>query len=90
MTKSDLIAAVTDAALLSRADANRAVNATLELIGQALEDGDKVTLIGFGTFKSELRAARTGRNPNTGKPLEIPETNVVRFSPSKRLSERLK
>ena len=63
MTKVELIAAVAEAAELTKKDAEKAVNATVEVITKALADGDKVSLVGFGTFETHKRAARTGINP---------------------------
>ena len=89
MTKSDLTAAIAEKADLTRAEAERAVNAFTAAITGALADGDKVTLVGFGTFSVGTRAARTGRNPRTNEPIEIPASKVARFKASKNLKEAL-
>jgi DNA-binding protein HU-beta len=89
MTKSDLIAAVADNAGLTRADAERAVNATVDSIKGALSGGDKVTIVGFGTFSVGERAARTGRNPQTGASIQINASKVARFKASKALKDAL-
>jgi DNA-binding protein HU-beta len=89
MTKTDLIAAVADRAGLTRADAERAVNATVDSICDALAGGDKVTLVGFGTFSVGERAARKGRNPQTGATIDIPASKSAKFKPSKSLKDAL-
>ena len=89
MTKSDLTAAIAEKADLTRAEAERAVNAFTAAITGALADGDKVTLVGFGTFSVCTRPARTGRNPRTNEPIEIPASKVARFKASKNLKEAL-
>lgn len=80
MNKSDLIDAIAASANLSKADAGRALGATLDSIVKAVAKGDSVTLVGFGTFKSSKRAARTGKNPKTGEAIKIPAATVPRFS----------
>jgi DNA-binding protein HU-beta len=80
MNKSELIDAVAKDADLTKADAERALNATIETIVKVVAKGDTVTLIGFGTFKSVKRAARTGRNPATGAVLKIAASTLPKFS----------
>ncbi|TWO81903.1 hypothetical protein CBW56_00160 [Denitratisoma oestradiolicum] len=80
MNKSELIEAVAKTAEITKADAERALAATLGTIVKAVSKGDSVTLVGFGTFKSAKRAARTGRNPQTGKEIKIAATTVPRFT----------
>lgn len=80
MTKAELIAAVADNAGLTRAAAEKAVGAITESITDSLATGDKVTLVGFGSFAVSERAARTGRNPKTGEPIQIAASRGVRFS----------
>lgn len=80
MNKSELIDAVAKEADISKAAAEKVLSATTAAIVKAVSKGDAVTLIGFGTFKSSKRAARTGRNPQTGKELKIAATTVPRFS----------
>lgn len=80
MNKSELVEAVATTAEITKADAERALAATLGAIVKAVSKGDTVTLVGFGTFKSAKRAARTGRNPQTGKEIKIPATTVPRFT----------
>ncbi len=79
MNKGELIEAVANATGATKADAGRAIDATVESITGALKKGDTVTLIGFGTFKTAKRAARTGRNPQTGASLQIPARTVPSF-----------
>ena len=79
MNKGELIDAVAAATDDTKAGAGRAVDAVIESITGALKKGDTVTLIGFGTFKTAKRAARTGRNPQTGAELQIPARTVTSF-----------
>lgn len=87
MNKSELIDAIAAETDLSKAAAGKALDATLDAIKASLEKGEAVTLIGFGTFSVGVRAARTGRNPQTGEPLEIPESKAVKFKAGKALKE---
>ncbi len=80
MNKSELIEAVAKAAELTKADAERALSATIEAIVKAVAKGDTVTLVGFGSFKSVKRAARTGRNPTTGAALKIAASTSPKFT----------
>ena len=80
MNKAELIAAVAAAAEISKKDAETAVTATLDTITTALKEGDKVQLVGFGSFEVKSRAARTGRNPRTGEQIDIPASYGVRIS----------
>jgi DNA-binding protein HU-beta len=80
MNKSELIEIVAKETELSKAAAGNALDAVTAAIVKAVSKGDTVTLIGFGTFKSSKRAARTGRNPQTGKELKIAATTVPRFT----------
>ncbi|MDA0670452.1 MAG: HU family DNA-binding protein [Proteobacteria bacterium] len=79
MNKGELIAAIAKATGSTKADAGRALDATIENVTKALKKGDTVTLIGFGTFKVSKRAARIGRNPQTGAELKIPARKVPSF-----------
>jgi nucleoid DNA-binding protein len=90
MNKSQLIDAIAKASKLTKADAERALNATVSSITKALKGGDKVQLIGFGTFEVRKRAARMGRNPKTGKELKIAATKVPAFSAGKTLKDAVK
>lgn len=80
MNKSELIEVAANEADISKAAAGKALDAAMDAIVKAVARGDTVTLIGFGTFKSSKRAARTGRNPQTGKELKIAATTVPRFT----------
>ena len=87
MNKAELIAAVAEKASLSKKDSEAAVNAALEAISAALQDGDKVQLVGFGSFEVKKRAARTGRNPRTKEVVEIPASQVPVFKAGKALKD---
>jgi DNA-binding protein HU-beta len=80
MNKSELIDVAAKEADVSKAAAERALSAMIAAIVKAVSKGDSVTLVGFGTFKSSKRAARTGRNPQTGKEIKIAATTVPRFT----------
>ena len=87
MTKSELIDAIAEKAELSKADASKALSATLESVTDALKAGEKVALIGFGTFSVSLRAARTGKNPQTGEALAIPASKAAKFKAGQKLKD---
>ena len=80
MNKAELIEIVAKEAGLSKAVAGNALDAVIAAVTKAVSKGDTVTLVGFGTFKSSKRAARIGRNPQTGKELKIAATTVPRFT----------
>ncbi len=79
MNKSELIDAIASSSKLSKADAGRALDATVESINKALKKGDRIGLVGFGSFSVAKRAARIGRNPQTGKEIKISAKKVVKF-----------
>ncbi len=79
MNKTELVAAVAEKAALSKKDAEKAVGAVVDTITAALADGDKVQLVGFGTFEVRERAARTGKNPRTGAAIKIAASKVPAF-----------
>jgi DNA-binding protein HU-beta len=87
MNKSELIEAVADRAEMSKADATRATDAMLDVLSDALKMGDQVTLVGFGTFLVRERAARTGRNPQTGETIEIKASRTPAFKAGKALKD---
>ena len=89
MNKKELVECIADAAQISKADAEKALNGTLVAIVDALKKGDKVTLVGFGTFSVSKREARQGRNPQTGKAIKIPAKKVARFKAGSKLSEAI-
>lgn len=80
MNKSELIEATANAAGISKAAADRAISAVIETVVKAVAKGDAVTLTGFGSFKPAKRAARTGKNPKTGAPIEIAAMTVPKFT----------
>lgn len=87
MNKSELIDAVAAAADISKASAGRALDAMVDSVTNALKEGDQVVLVGFGTFAVKERAARTGRNPQTGEPIEIAAAKVPGFKAGKALKD---
>ncbi len=87
MNKSELIDAIAAEADISKADAGRALDATLDSITGALKKGDTVSLVGFGTFSVKERAARTGRNPQTGEPIKIAAAKTPGFKAGKALKD---
>jgi len=87
MTKKDLVDSIAEKAGMTKKDAAAALNATIETIQEALSKGDSVGLVGFGTFLVRKRAARTGRNPQTGKKMKIPAKKVPVFRAGKGLRE---
>ncbi|MBI1288432.1 MAG: DNA-binding protein [Flavobacteriales bacterium] len=90
MNKAELIEQVAAEAGLSKADAKRALDAFVNAATGALKKGERVALIGFGSFSVSKRAARTGRNPRTGTAIKIPAKKVVRFNPGNELSDAVK
>lgn len=89
MNKQDLIAKIAMDAGLSKSSAGAAVESFLEGVAKALKRGSSVTLVGFGTFKTSVRKARMGRNPQTGAAVKIPKRKVARFSAGKALKDSL-
>ena len=87
VNKSELIDAIAASADITKADAGRALDATVDAITKALKAGDQVTLVGFGTFLVKERAARTGRNPQTGKEIQIAASKVPGFKAGKGLKD---
>ncbi|MFP3387665.1 HU family DNA-binding protein [Brevibacillus sp. SIMBA_040] len=90
MNKTDLVAKVAEQAELTKKDATSAVDAVLDAIAETLKAGDKVSLIGFGNFEVRERAARKGRNPQTGEDIEIAASKVPAFKPGKELKDAVK
>ena len=89
MNKAELIDAMASDAGLSKADAKRALDAFCDSTTKALKKGDRISLVGFGSFSVSKRAARTGRNPQTGKEIKIAAKNVVRFKAGSDLSSKV-
>lgn len=87
MTKADLIVAVAETAGIERKQADKAVAAVFDEIKKALIKGDKVQIIGFGTFENRTRSARKGRNPRTGEEIDIPASKLPSFKAGKGLKE---
>ncbi len=90
MNKTELVAAIAEKAGLSKADSKAALDATLEALTEALAKGDKVALIGFGTFSVSEKAARTGINPRTKETIEIAARKSVKFKQGAELAEKVK
>lgn len=90
MNKTELVDAIAESADLTKVQAKAALESTLNAISSALKEGDAVQLVGFGTFKVSHRAERAGRNPQTGKEITIPATNVPAFTAGKALKEAVK
>jgi DNA-binding protein HU-beta len=90
MNKAELIARVAKDSHLTKADATRAIDALLDNVTRTLKKGDKVTLVGFGTFVVSRRKARAGRNPQTGAPIKIASRRVPKFSAGKELKELIR
>lgn len=89
MNKAELIDAIAADAGISKADAKRALDSFVNVTGTALKKGDRISLVGFGSFSVSKRAARTGRNPQTGKEIKISAKNVVRFKAGTELSGKV-
>jgi DNA-binding protein HU-beta len=87
MTKADLVAKIAGKASMTKAGAERALNAFLESVQDVLVKEGKLTLTGFGTFSVESRKERKGRNPRTGATIKIPASKVVKFRPGKNLKD---
>lgn len=89
MNKSELVSSMAEAAGISKSDAEKALDAFTDTVTSALAKDDKVSLIGFGTFSTSKRAARTGRNPQTGAEIQIAAKTVPKFKAGKRLKDAL-
>lgn len=90
MTKAELIDKIASGAGLSKTDASKALDSTLNSIKAALKKGQKVTLVGFGTFSTKKRKARKGRNPRTGQVINIPAAKVPKFTSGKALKDAVR
>jgi DNA-binding protein HU-beta len=89
MNKAELIAQIADESGITKTQANTAIDAFVDAVTKTLKKGDKVTLVGFGTFSVSKRAARNGRNPQTGEVIKIKARKVARFKAGKELSGKL-
>ncbi len=87
MNKAELIEAIASKADLTKADAKKALDAFIDTTSGSLKKGDRVALVGFGSFSVAKRAARTGRNPKTGQEMQIPAKKVVKFKPGADLAK---
>ncbi len=87
MTKAELVDAIAKSSKLTKADSEKALNAAVESVVAALKKGDSVRLVGFGTFEVAKRAARKGRNPQTGKEIQIKASKSPKFKPGKTFKE---
>jgi len=87
MNKNDLVSQVAERAGLTKRDSERALNAFMQAVEEALSRGDRVSLVGFGTFEVRERKARVGRNPQTGQSIRIPAARVPTFKAGKSLRE---
>ena len=89
MNKKELIDSIAEKAKINKADAESALNATVEAIADCLQNGDKITLVGFGTFSVSTREARQGRNPQNGQAITIPAKKTVKFKSGSKLAEAI-
>ena len=89
MNKTELVAAISEKAGLTKADSEKALKAFIESVEETLKAGDKVQLVGFGTFEVSNRPARTGHNPRTGKTLKIKASKAPKFKAGKALKDAL-
>ena len=89
MNKGELIDAVAKDAGISKSQAQDAVESVIANVTKSLKKDQKVTLVGFGTFSTSKRAAREGRNPQTGRPIKIPAKKVAKFTPGKALTDSI-
>lgn len=90
MNKTDLVNNIASKSGLTKRDVETVLNSLMSEITDALSEGDKVQLIGFGTFETRKRASRTGRNPQTGSTIEIPASNIPAFKAGNKLKEAVK
>ena len=90
MNKAELVESIASHAKLTKADAGRALDATLESIAKSLKKGERIALVGFGSFQVNSRAARTGRNPQTGKEIKIAAKKVAKFKAGAELKNAVK
>jgi DNA-binding protein HU-beta len=89
MNKAELVAAIAEKTELSKKDAEAALKAFTDVVAEELKKGDKIQLVGFGTFEVSERAARTGRNPQTGKEMTIPASKAPKFKAGKALKDAI-
>jgi len=87
MNKAELVKRIAEIAEVPKVTAEKVLDAFMQAVEEAVSKGDKVVLVGFGSFQVVTRAEREGRNPRTGKPIKIPAKKVVKFKPGKKLEE---
>jgi len=90
MTKAELVTKIASASGITKSQAEKAVDGFVTAVSDALAEGDKITLVGFGTFSIGARSEREGRNPRTGEKISIPASKVVKFKAGKTLGEKIK
>jgi DNA-binding protein HU-beta len=90
MTKAELVGKIASEGGITKSQAEKAVEGFVSAVSDAMATGDKITLVGFGTFSVRERAQREGRNPGTGEKISIPASKVVKFKAGKTLSEKVK
>ncbi|WP_274364503.1 HU family DNA-binding protein [Paenibacillus thermotolerans] len=90
MNKSELVTKVAEATNMSKKDVTAVVESVFDSIAEALQNGDKVQLVGFGNFEVRERTARKGRNPQTGEEIDIPASKIPAFKPGKALKDGIK
>ena len=90
MTKAELVEKIAKEASLTKAEAGRALDITIDTVTKAMKKGDKVTLVGFGSFSVSKRKARTGRNPRTGATIKIPAHRAPKFTAGQGLKDAVK
>jgi len=90
MTKAELVARMADDAGITKATSEKALNSFISAVSDALSKGEKITLVGFGTFDVAQRSQREGRNPRTGEAIVIPSSKVVKFKPGSKLRDAVK
>ncbi len=89
MNKTQLVDALAEKSGVTKADATRVLDSFVEVVGDTLAEGGEIALVGFGTFKTSARKARTGRNPKTGEEIQIAEANVPAFKAGKGLKDKV-
>lgn len=89
MNKTELVSAISEKTLLSKKDSELVLKAFVDVVSEQLQNGEKVQLVGFGTFETARREAREGRNPQTGEIMNIPAVNVPKFKAGKGLKDQV-
>ncbi len=90
MTKAELVAKISTSSGITRTVSEKALNSFISAVSGALQQEQKITLVGFGTFEVAQRSQRQGRNPRTGKPITIPSSRIVKFKAGNRLKDAVK